>query len=168
MRIAPGRHRIAEKILRAKHVVAAGWLTWDAGSIPAASTILRPELRFRAEDGALHSSAFGSGGGPMRHLFPGYGWRTILGNFFILMYYAYILESETTPGEFYRGHTDGLKRRVTEHNAGKCTHTSKLRPWKVKFYAAFETLALAQEFERYLKSGSGHAFAKRHLFHGQR
>ena len=85
--------------------------------------------------------------------------------FFILMYYAYILESETTPGEFYRGHTDGLKRRVTEHNAGKCTHTSKLRPWKVKFYAAFETLALAREFEKYLKSGSGHVFAKRHLFH---
>jgi hypothetical protein len=40
VRIEPGRHRIAENQLRAKHVVAAGWLTWDAGSIPAASTIL--------------------------------------------------------------------------------------------------------------------------------
>jgi hypothetical protein len=36
----------------------------------------------------------------------------------------------------------------------------------VKYYAAFETLALAQEFERYLKSGSGHAFAKRHFIGG--
>ena len=40
MRFESGRHRIAEKITWDKHVVAAGWLTWDAGSIPAASTIL--------------------------------------------------------------------------------------------------------------------------------
>jgi len=80
------------------------------------------------------------------------------------MFYAYILESIPKPGEFYRGHTDDLKRRLVEHNAGKCRHTSKFKPWKLKFYAAFETLDLAQEFERYLKSGSGHAFAKRHLF----
>jgi predicted GIY-YIG superfamily endonuclease len=83
------------------------------------------------------------------------------------MYYAYILESVATPGEFYRGHTDDLKRRVGEHNAGKCPHTSKFKPWKVKFYAAFETLALAKEFEKYLKSGSGHTFAKRHLMRGE-
>jgi putative endonuclease len=79
------------------------------------------------------------------------------------MFYAYILESVASPGEFYRGHTDNLKQRLAEHNAGKCPHTSKKKPWKVKFYAAFETLTLAQEFERYLKSGSGHEFAKRHL-----
>jgi len=83
--------------------------------------------------------------------------------FWISVFYAYILESVTTPGEFYRGHTDDLKRRVAEHNAGKCPHTSKFKPWKVEFYAVFETSALAQEFEKYLKSGSGHAFAKRHL-----
>lgn len=79
------------------------------------------------------------------------------------MFYDYILESLATPGKFYRGSTDDLKRRVTEHNAGKCAHTSKFKPWKVKFYSAFETLAQAQEFEKYLKSGSGHAFARRHL-----
>ena len=39
MRLELKRHRIAEKITWDKHVVAAGWLTWDAGSIPAASTI---------------------------------------------------------------------------------------------------------------------------------
>jgi len=80
------------------------------------------------------------------------------------MYYAYILESIQKPGEFYRGHTEDLKQRVLDHNAGKCPHTSKFKPWKVKFYAAFESLELAQEFERYLKSGSGHVFAKSHLF----
>jgi hypothetical protein len=42
-------------------------------------------------------------------------------------------------------------------------HSAKHAPWKVKFYAAFETLELAQAFERYLKSGSGHAFGKKHF-----
>ncbi len=32
-----------------------------------------------------------------------------------------------------------------------------------KFYAAFETEEVARNFESHLKSGSGHAFAKRHL-----
>jgi predicted GIY-YIG superfamily endonuclease len=82
---------------------------------------------------------------------------------FALMFYTYILESVAHSGEFYRGHTEDLKRRLAEHNAGKCPHTSKCKPWKVKFYAAFETLDLAQEFEQYLKSGSGHAFAKKHF-----
>ena len=41
--------------------------------------------------------------------------------------------------------------------------TAKHRPWKLKLYVAFETLELARSFERYLKSGSGHAFAKRHF-----
>jgi hypothetical protein len=36
-------------------------------------------------------------------------------------------------------------------------------PGTIKFYAAFETATLAQQFEGYLKSGSGHAFAKRHF-----
>ncbi len=85
------------------------------------------------------------------------------GIFLIPMYYTYILESVATPGEFYRGHTENLKRRLAEHNAGKCPHTSKSKPWKAKFYAAFETMESARKFESYLKSGSGHAFAKRHL-----
>jgi putative endonuclease len=79
------------------------------------------------------------------------------------MFYPYILECESLPGQFYRGHTANLKQRIAEHNAGKCPHTSKFTPWKVKFYAALETLELAREFEMYLKNGSGHAFAKRHF-----
>lgn len=79
------------------------------------------------------------------------------------MFYAYILESSKKPGEFYRGHTNDLRERLVHHNAGKCPSTSALRPWHLRFYAAFETLALARAFERYLKSGSGHAFARRHI-----
>ena len=80
------------------------------------------------------------------------------------MYFTYILESMTKPSERYIGRTSDLKRRIKEHNAGKCRHTDGLRPWKLKLYIAFETLGQAQNFERYLKSGSGHAFANRHFW----
>ena len=81
----------------------------------------------------------------------------------ISMFYAYILESLSHPGKRYTGYTTDLKARLQDHNAGRCPHTSKFVPWKVKFYAAFEQLDRAQQFERYLKTGSGHAFAKRHF-----
>jgi len=79
------------------------------------------------------------------------------------MFYAYILQSINHPAQLYRGQTSDLKQRLAEHNAGKCIQTSKYTPWKIRFYAAFETSALARKFEQYLKSGSGHAFSKRRL-----
>jgi len=79
------------------------------------------------------------------------------------MYYAYVLESERMPREHYRGHTSDLSARLIDHNSGKVPATRALRPWRIKFYAAFETLDLARAFEQYLKSGSGHAFGKRRL-----
>jgi predicted GIY-YIG superfamily endonuclease len=79
------------------------------------------------------------------------------------MFYTYILQSVDFPNQTYRGHTADLKERLREHNNGQCLHTSKYKPWRIKFYSAFETLELAQRFETYLKSGSGHAFSKRHL-----
>ena len=50
-----------------------------------------------------------------------------------------------------------------KHNKGDVPHTSKFRPWKVETYIAFESEEKAVDFEHYLKSGSGHAFAKRHF-----
>jgi len=81
-----------------------------------------------------------------------------------LMYYTYVLESLRNPGMRYIGSTSDLKRRLEEHNAGRAAHTAKHSPWKVKLYVALETRDLAHRFERYLKSGSGHAFAKRHFW----
>jgi len=80
------------------------------------------------------------------------------------MHYTYILESIIRPGQRDIGHTSDIRTRLQEHNAGKCRHTAKLKPWKLKMYIAFETLEQAQHFERYLKSGSGHAFANRHFW----
>lgn len=79
------------------------------------------------------------------------------------MFYAYILQSTSDESQFYRGFTTDLRQRLADHNAGRCPHTSGNTPWRLKFYAAFESEELARHFEDYLKSGSGHAFAKRHF-----
>jgi putative endonuclease len=78
------------------------------------------------------------------------------------MYYTYILQS-LNHKRIYIGHTSDLKNRLIAHNTGKCSHTSKYMPWKIKLYIAFDNLLLAQKFERHLKSGSGHEFAKHHF-----
>jgi putative endonuclease len=78
--------------------------------------------------------------------------------------YVYLLESLSAPGERYVGLTADLHRRLDEHNAGKSPHTSRHRPWRVIVAVWFADEAKARAFEAYLKSGSGHAFAKRHFW----
>ena len=79
------------------------------------------------------------------------------------MFYTYILRSVSNSAQRYVGHTADLRSRLAEHNSGKSPHTAKFRPWKVEAYIAFESLDKAQAFERYLKTGSGHEFARRHF-----
>jgi predicted GIY-YIG superfamily endonuclease len=43
-------------------------------------------------------------------------------------------------------------------------HTSKYKPWELITYLAFSDESKAVEFEQYLKSGSGHAFASKRLW----
>ena len=78
-------------------------------------------------------------------------------------HYVYILESESTPGRHYTGLTDDLAARLATHNAGGCPHTMKFRPWRIRMALAFRTREQAAEFERYLKTHSGRAFAKNHF-----
>jgi predicted GIY-YIG superfamily endonuclease len=78
--------------------------------------------------------------------------------------YVYLLESVAVSGARYVGVTSDLERRLSEHNAGKSPHTAKARPWRIVTYLAFTDASKATEFELYLKSGSGHAFAKRRLW----
>jgi putative endonuclease len=79
------------------------------------------------------------------------------------MYYVYLLRSENSPGQTYVGSTSDLRKRLAEHNGGKSIHTNKFKPWNLVAYIAMPEKHLAEELERYLKSGSGRAFAKRHL-----
>jgi predicted GIY-YIG superfamily endonuclease len=52
---------------------------------------------------------------------------------------------------------------LAAHNAGQSPHTSKFKPWHLVTYIAFSDEAKAVAFERYLKSGSGQAFANKRL-----
>jgi len=77
--------------------------------------------------------------------------------------YVYILQSEQDAEHFYTGLTDDLDARLSRHNSGEVSHTSKHRPWRIKTYVAFTDENRALAFEKYLKSGSGRAFAKARL-----
>ena len=79
------------------------------------------------------------------------------------MKYVYLLESIENPDQSYVGLTDDLKARFEVHNAGGSPHTSKYKPWRLVTYLAFSDDAKAVAFERYLKSASGRAFAKKRL-----
>jgi len=78
--------------------------------------------------------------------------------------YVYLLEDSRTEQHRYVGVTSDLKRRFAEHNTGKSPHKAKFGPWRIVTYVAFSHESKAAEFERYLKSGSGHAFANRHFW----
>ncbi len=78
------------------------------------------------------------------------------------MYYVYILKSLHT-NQIYTGYTTDLQKRHKDHNSGKSIHTNKFRPWKVITSIAFGDRERAVDFERYLKTGSDIAFARRHL-----
>jgi predicted GIY-YIG superfamily endonuclease len=80
-----------------------------------------------------------------------------------MMHYVYLLKSESHPEEQYVGCTTDLRERLREHNRGNSPHTSKFAPWAILAYFAFAERQTAIAFERYLKSGSGRAFAKRHF-----
>lgn len=77
------------------------------------------------------------------------------------MYYVYILRSLAFPEQTYCGYTHDLKARLKAHNAGESTHTAKYAPWEIASYHAFTDERKAREFEYYLKTGSGKAFAKK-------
>ena len=80
------------------------------------------------------------------------------------MQYVHMLQSESEADQRYVGSTSDLKRRFADHNAGQSPHTLKFRPWKLVTYVAFSDSRKAAAFERYLKSGSGHAFARKRFW----
>jgi putative endonuclease len=77
------------------------------------------------------------------------------------MTYVYILRSLKSPERFYVGATDDLRERLKKHNVGDVSHTAKFVPWEIKTYIAFTEEKQAFAFEKYLKSASGRAFAKK-------
>jgi predicted GIY-YIG superfamily endonuclease len=79
------------------------------------------------------------------------------------MTYVYILRSLQHLERYYVGVTGDLRSRLKKHNAGEVSHTSKYAPWAIKTYVSFSDEKRAFAFEKYLKSASGRAFAKKRL-----
>jgi len=77
--------------------------------------------------------------------------------------YVYILRSENNQDLHYTGCTEDLHARLNKHNGGGVPHTAKARPWFIETAISFRDPAKARAFEKYLKSGSGRAFAKKHF-----
>jgi len=80
-----------------------------------------------------------------------------------MYYYVYILQAINYPENHYTGYTTDLKERIVKHNNGEVPHTSKYKPWKIETAIAFSEKDKALSFEKYLKSHSGRAFAKKHF-----
>jgi putative endonuclease len=77
--------------------------------------------------------------------------------------FVYIIRSDVDPSRHYVGITSDLRARLKWHNDGPCGHTRSHGPWSVVVSLEFPTEKQAVSFEKYLKSGSGRAFAKRHF-----
>jgi predicted GIY-YIG superfamily endonuclease len=80
------------------------------------------------------------------------------------MYYVYLIRSIKNPLQTYIGYTSDVHLRLKEHNAGGSVHTNKYKPWHLVTYIAFDSEEKAINFERYIKVGSGHAFAKKRFW----
>jgi len=77
------------------------------------------------------------------------------------MYYIYILKCGNNTE--YMGCTNNLKDRIQRHKKGEVISTKNRLPIRLICYTAFVDKYKAYKFEKYLKSGSGRAFSKRHL-----
>ena len=82
----------------------------------------------------------------------------------VQMYCVYIVRSIPSPGHRYVGFTEDLRQRLADHNAGQNPSTAPFCPWRLVTYLAFSDKQRALSCERYVKNGSGHAFANRHLW----
>lgn len=76
------------------------------------------------------------------------------------MYYIYSLKCIDG---YYVGCTNDLKERISRHKNGHVPATINRLPVKLIFYFAIKDKHKAFVFEKYLKSGSGRSFIKKHF-----
>jgi len=79
------------------------------------------------------------------------------------VHYVYLIESSVGK-QRYVGYSEAVEHRLADHNAGKNVSTAPYRPWRLRAFIAFESKSQALGFERYLKSGSGRAFATKRFW----
>ena len=77
---------------------------------------------------------------------------------------VYLLRSLSNPNRTYVGVTTDFDRLLQDHNSGKAPHTARFKPWEIVVVVEFLNDEKADQFEAYLKSGSGHAFARKRFW----
>lgn len=78
------------------------------------------------------------------------------------MWHVYILKCDDNT--HYTGCTNDLNDRTIRHGRGEIHYTSSRLPTELICSISFKDKYKAYDFERYLKSGSGKAFAKKRFF----
>jgi len=78
------------------------------------------------------------------------------------MHYVYILICNDK--KTYIGCTQDIEERLDRHNSENVPATKNRLPIELFSYFAFQDKYTAFNFEKYLKSGSGRAWLKRHIF----
>ncbi|MBI2640696.1 MAG: GIY-YIG nuclease family protein [Candidatus Sungbacteria bacterium] len=78
------------------------------------------------------------------------------------MHYVYLLNC--IDGLPYTGCTEDIQERLVRHSSGRVPAAKDRLPVELICYFAFKNKYTAFNFEKYLKSGSGRAFLKKHLF----
>ncbi len=81
-----------------------------------------------------------------------------------MFYYVYLIKSINYPDKIYVGYTTNVKQRIETHNSGGSIHTRKDKPWELVMCSAFKNMDCAKQFEKYLKSQSGRAFAAKRFW----
>ena|SRR3989338_1214088 len=79
-----------------------------------------------------------------------------------IMYYVYIVKSQKD-NSYYTGFTSDLENRIKEYNSGSGDYSSTKFPFELVWHCCFKDKMKAIQFEKYLKSGSGFAFARKRL-----
>jgi len=77
------------------------------------------------------------------------------------MWIVYILKC--VDGDYYVGFTSDLENRLQQHQNGQVGATKNRLPFKLITYIAFSDKQKAYDFEKYLKTGSGHAVMYKRL-----
>jgi len=78
------------------------------------------------------------------------------------MYYCYVLYSKEID-QTYIGSTNNLSVRLLKHRELPTRTTARANDYKLIWFCVFSSRKHAERFERYLKTGSGRAFMKRHI-----
>jgi putative endonuclease len=77
-----------------------------------------------------------------------------------MKFYCYIIYSAILD-RYYVGHTEDLSVRLSQHNSGISTYTSKVSDWTLKYWEEFQTREDAHKREMDIKRKKSRNYIER-------